>query len=252
MRGQSLGLVRSKIKAETGKSLDAQSTAQDAEINQLIESVQQELADSYNWAFLKSRWNSFLSPGTRFSTFLTTLSPQGGASSATAVINLQRPILMEVKWNNIWQPVIYGIDEIPEFNYLDSDRGQQLDPIQRWQYSDETQFEVWPLPASQAQIRFTQNRQLTTLQTGSTVPPTWNDAALLDLDDLLVVYYVAAKYAAREKKSNTEVLLSQGKARLLNLLGSNPIRTETITIGRGLPLDRKAIRQVPLVLVAGR
>jgi len=251
MRNQPLGLVRSKVKAETGKSLDSNSTAQDAEINQLIENVQASLATDYDWPFLKSRWDSILTPGPRFQDFPTTLSPQGGSATAAATINFERPARMEIKWNNIWQPVIYGIDEYPEFNYLDSDRGQVLDPVQRWQFSDQGQFEVWPLPASTTQVRFIQQRQPVTLQTGAAVPPVWNDLALLDLDDLLVTYFVAANYLLREEKPNAQAVLGQANRRLMALLGAYPNRTEPIIVGRGQTMGRKAIRQVPMVLVAG-
>ena len=251
MRGSTLGLVRSKVKAEAMKSLDSQATSQDAEINQIIENVQQELADSYDWAFLKVRWDVTVPAGQRFTAFPTTTAVQGGTPIG-AVINFQRPLELYVKWNAIWQPVIYGIDEIPEFNYLDADRNQVLDPIQRFQYSDETKFEVWPLPASNAQLRFVQNRQLTSLQTGSSVPPVWNDNATLDLDDLLVVYHVAALYLTREdQEPAAQLALSRAKERLQRILQINPIRTQLTTIGRGNPLDRRAIRQIPLVMVAG-
>lgn len=251
MRNQTLGNVLYKLKAELRKMLDATATAEDPTLYQLIENAQQELADGYNWGFLKSRWDSFLPPGTRFATYPIGLSPQGGAASAMAAIDLNRPIEVQVKWNNIWQPVMYGIDEQPEFNYLDSDRNQVLDPVQRWQMSDTTQFEIWPLPATTAQVRFVQNRALTSLQTGATTPPTFNPSATLDLDDLLVVFYVCSSVGAFEKKNNTAVYTARFKERIKTLLGNNPIRTETITVGRGMPLDRKAIRLVPMVLVAG-
>jgi hypothetical protein len=251
MRGQTLANVLYKLKAELGKALDSTSTAEDTKLYQLIETGQQELADAYNWGFLKSRWDALLPPGTRFAVYPTTLSPQGGAVSVNATIDFNRPCVMQVKWNNIWQPVVYGIDEQPEFNYLDSDRNQVLDPVQRWQMSDETQFEVWPMPATTAQVRFTQNRSLTTLQTGTTTPPTFNPAALLDLDDVLVVLQVAINLAAFEKKNNLQALAARFKTRLSLLLGNNPTRTETITVGRGMPMDRRAIRLVPMVLTAG-
>jgi hypothetical protein len=250
MRNQPLGLVRSKVKAETRKVLDSTSTSQDAEINQLIETVQQDLADQYPWGFLNQRWDAYVNPGTRFMTFPTVLSPQGGAASASAPIDLNRPFSVQTKWNNIWIPVVYGITEQDEFNYLDSDQGQQLDPVQRWQLSDIGSFEVWPLPATRAQIRFHQNRTLTSLQTGSTVPPTWNDAATLDLDDLVVVYAVSLCYLADEGSTEGSLLKQRFSNRLKMLLGANPVREKLITIGRGPVLGRKAIKQVPLVMIA--
>lgn len=240
------------VKAETGKSLDSTSTAQDAEINQIISNCQAQLAVSYDWPFLKARWDSFLTPGTRFQTFPTTLSPQGGAVGTTASIDFERPPRVETKWNNIWQEVIYGIDEIPEFNYLDSDRGVPLDPAQRWQFSDETKFEIWPIPASSAQVRFIGQRQLTALSTYAAGAITWNDAALCDLDDLLLVFNAAMEYFVREENPNSKVMAEKANRRLISLLGAYPVRSQTITIGRGQPLDRKAIRQVPLVLVGGK
>ena len=252
MRNSTLAHVRSMVKAETGKSLDALSTAQDAEINQRIWNLELELASSYVWPFLKSRWDSILSTGTRFQTYPTNLSPQGGAAATTAMIDFDRPVEMMVKWNAIWQSVVYGIDEYPEMNYLDPDRNQVLDPVQRWQMSDQTEFEVWPLPASAAQVRFIGNRIPVTLETGTTNPPTWNDAALVDFDDLLVSLLVAANYLAAEEKPNAKLIEGKAMRRLNALLSGNHQRTETITIGRGQTLGRKAIRQVPMVVIGGK
>jgi hypothetical protein len=252
MRNTPLGQVRSMVKSQTGKSLDITATAQDAEINQIISDCQQQLAVSYDWPFLKQRWNGFLTPGQRFQTFPTTLSPQGGSVAATATIDFERPPTVEVKWNNIWQAVVYGIDEVPEFNYLDSDRGVVLDPIQRWQFSDETQFEVWPLPASNAQIRFIGQRALTQLSTYANGVVTWTDTALCDIDDLLLAYSASLEYLTREENPMAKIMEDKFNRRLAAVLGAYPIRTQITTIGRGMPLDRKAIRQVPLVLVGGR
>ncbi|MDE2097288.1 MAG: hypothetical protein KGL39_08605 [Patescibacteria group bacterium] len=251
MTNQPLGLVRFKVKSELRKATDTTNTVDDPVINQLIESEQQALADSFDWAFLQQRWDVYVNPGQRFVPFPTTYAPQGGSVSATGTIDFNRPFVVQTKWNSVWIPVIYGINEIDEFNYLDSDQAQQLDPVQRWQRSDTGQFEVWPLPATKAQIRFKQSRALTSLQTGSSVPPVWNDAALLDLDDLLVVYRVAMGFAATEKKGNFPVLAQKFQERLRALLGQNPVRTEVTIIGGGQPMGRKQLKLVPLVMVAG-
>ena len=250
MRNETLGNVLYKLKAELGRSLDTTATADDGRLCQLIHTAQHDLADAFNWGFLKSRWDVFIPPGTRFIPFPTTLSPQGGNVGTNATIDTNRPFSAQVKWNNIWQPVIYGIDN-DEFNYLDSDRNQVLDPIQRWQLADTGSFEVWPLPAANAQFRFTQNRNLTPLKNGTTIPPMWNMLATLDLDDLLIVYHVAVNLLAREKKTDVSVMTNKLQNRLKNLLGANPVRSDVLTIGRGLPMDRKQIKLVPMVVTAG-
>lgn len=246
MRQNTLGNVRYKVKAALGKSWSTTSTQEDAVLNQTISDIQQLLSTQYSWPFLKNRWDTFLNPGSRFQAF-----PTEDYNGLTTNPVYERPITCEIKWNQIWQFVVYGIDEYPEFNYLDSDRGQILDPIQRWQFADEAQWEVWPMPASTSQVRFIGQRQLTSLQTGSTTPPTWNDAALLDLDDNLVAYHAAAQIAEQEKRQQAGTLRQQAVMTLRALLGAYPVRDKEIQIGVEPPAGQKQIRQVPLVLVAG-
>lgn len=244
-RNTTLGQLRYMVKAETGKSLVSTSTQQDAEINQIINDIQAWLAATYDFPFLKSRWESSLTAGSRYQTFPTTNNV-----GLVIALNLERPMRCLVKWNQIWQDVVYGIDEIPEFNYLDSDRNAVLDPIQRWQFDDETKFEVWPLPATTADIRWVGQRTLTSLLT-TVNPVVWNDAATLNLDDLLVTYFASTEYLTREESPRAKIQAEKAQRRLTAILGGYPNRTQTVCIGRGQPLDRKAIRQVPLVLVAG-
>lgn len=295
MRNTPLGTVRAMVKAQSGKSLQSSSTAQDAEINQIISDTQVELSGKLSFPFLKTRWTLNVPAAQRYTAF-PTVSDLGTTTSPV----FEMPGDCWVKWNMIWQPVVYGIDEYPEFNYLDSDRGQVLDPVQRWQFSDEGKFEVWPLPASPAQIRYVGQRTLTSLlvsATGGTLlkggfytittfnagddftnvgavnnatgtnffatgnAPTnwthdstltsWNDNATLDLDDSLVSLFAAAKYLTRKESVLAGGVMKEANARLLQLMGAYPARTETYCIGRGEPLGRKAIRNVPLVLVAG-
>lgn len=237
-RQTALSVVRSMVKAECAKSLQSGSNADDAQINQLIANVQNELVSLYDWSFLKLRWTLSVAPLIRYINF-----PTQDDLGTTFSVNFNRPTHFLIKWNDVWQDIAYGIDEYPEFNYLDSDRKQVLDPVQRWQFNDGGQFEIWPLPASNQILRFVGQRMPTPLS---------SDFSTLDLDDLLVTYFVSAKYLAQKKDSRAELVSAEAQRHLLSLRGSYPTRTQTITIGRGIPLDRKAIRQVPLVLVGGK
>jgi hypothetical protein len=246
-RNTPLAVVRSMVKAESQKSLQTGSNAQDTEINQIIWDNQAKLASMFDWPFLKCRWDNFLNPGTRYQAFPTT-----NTVGLTCQVDMERPPTCETKWNNIWIPVVYGIDEIPEFNYLDSDRGQVLDPVQRWQFDDETQFEVWPLPATSAQVRFIGQRTLTSLFSVTNNSISWNDSATLDLDDQLISAFAAADYLASKKSPRAEVLQVKAARHLQALRGAYPVRQETCSIGRGQQFGRKTIRLVPLVLVGGK
>lgn len=241
-RNSTLGTVRSKVKAQTGRSVSI-GTQQDAEINQVISDVQQWLASQYDWPFLKSRWTVVVSA--RYTTF-----PGTNDVGLVTAINFEREISVYTKWNNIWQPVDGGIDEIPEFNYLDSDRGQILSPIQRWQFDDETLFEVWPIPAAAMPLRFVGQRTLTELRTSVGPPPVWNDSATLDLDDLMVTYYAAAELLTRDKDENgAKIALGMGQNRMTQIRATYPRRTMECVIGRGIDVDRKLMKVVPIVVV---
>lgn len=235
------------VKAECNKALDASSTSQDSQLNQIIANVQQWLASEYDWPFLAARWDINIAPGSRYLPFPTT--DDGGK---TCAINFERAgaLRLYIKWNNIWQDVYYGIDEQSEFNYIDSDLGQVLDPVQRWLFDDEGNFEIWPMNASGQLLRFTGQRVLTSL-TSSSGPPVWNDTATCDLDDLLITYFAAAEYMAREEQLDVaKDLMSKAVNRLALVRATYPQRKMPPTIiGGGTTFDRRALRIVPLVVV---
>jgi len=157
-RNTPLAIVRSYVKTESFQNLDASSTADDQRLNQLIQNVQSQLAGSFDWSFLKKRWTFGIGAGARYVPF-----PSVDDSGVPGTPNFDRPEMLQIKYASIWQPIVYGVSEDPEFNYLDSDENQVLDPIQRWQFYDEGQLEVWPLPASSQTLRYVGQRQLTPL-----------------------------------------------------------------------------------------
>lgn len=237
------------MKAETGKSLSSSSTAQDKEINQIIYDTQQWLSSEYDWPFLRARWDVILPPASRYVAF-----PTVDDVNLTCAINFERAGELEVyiKWNNIWQEIYYGINEQSEFNYIDSDRGMVLDPVQRWMFDDEGNFEIWPMNATVQTLRFVGQRVLTDLRT-TISPLVWNDAATLDLDDIMVTMFVAAEYAMRQKQSEVaRDLLTAAQSRMALIRATYPKRNQPPTIvGSGSTLNRRQLRIVPLVVVGG-
>ncbi len=302
-RQSPLVIVRNMVKTHRGLSLALTSNAQDAEINQIIMDVEQWSASEYDWPFLRSRWDVTVGAGVRYLP-VPTVDDVG----LTAAINFERAgdLKTFVKWNQVWQDVDYGITEEAEFNYIDSDRNQVLDPIQRWEFDDEMKFEVWPIPASTAQFRFVGQRCITDLRafqtsgmlvtgnayiiqtyvtgdnftnvggtntngssfvaSGTTpttwtngsallnYPITWNDSALVDLDDLMTSYFAAAEYSMRSKQQQiAEDLLALGKARMAMIRATYPKRDKPPTlIGGGTTFDRRTLRIVPMIVVGGK
>src|ERR1019366_5678767 len=95
-RNTPLGIVRGMVKAEMGKSPQSSSTAQDGEINLIINDVQQWLASEYDWPFLSARWDIAIAPRSRYLTF-----PTVDDVNLTTAINFERAgeLKLYIKWN---------------------------------------------------------------------------------------------------------------------------------------------------------
>lgn len=248
-----LATVRSNVKAECSKSLQSTSTTQDAELNQVIFDSQMWLAKQYDWPFLKDRWDVAIGPASRYVPF--PLQTTGGL---VANIDFERAgqLALYIKWNNIWLDVVYGIREVQEFNYLDSDRGQVLDPVQRWQFFDQSRFEIWPMNASGQTLRFLGQRMLTELRSSQpgSLPVTWNDAALCDIDDQLIMYFAAGRYMTNQNKpALAKTFFDLGEKAMLQVRSTYPVITKPpVIVGGSSEFDRRELRLVPLVMVGGR
>jgi hypothetical protein len=146
---------------------------------------------------------------------------------------------MQVKWNQSWQDVDYGINE-DEYNYVDSDTGETQDPVQRWQMAGQGQYELWPLPQSSNIIRFYGQRAVIPVTSASV------DATIVDLDDLLLAYALAPNIT--KKPEAPYVFSVAAQQRLARLRGSYPNRTRDYIVGGSG--DKGATRIVPMRIVA--
>ena len=145
-------------------------------------------------------------------------------------MNMERPYRVEVFWNNLWSPVEYGIGSA-EFNYLNSDQpGQIQDPIQRWRWSEEGQFEIWPINSTSTVIRFTGQRALDGLV---------NSTDTADLDDQLIVLAVAAELLARNKQQDAQNKQALFMERLRAVRASYPGRPKGLILGGGCSREEK-------------
>lgn len=238
--GNTLANVLSMVKAETGKSLAASATAADQQLYQMIENQQIGLADKYDFATQAHWWDVNVTTGNRFVNV-----PSVNELAATMVINLRRPIVLSRQWNAIWVLLDEGIKN-SDYNYLNSDLNVMLDPVQKWRLNGSATFEIWPLPAGPQKIRFNGQGVVSTLRNTGSFDPT----KTLDLDDLLVTYFTAARILTKEKQADAEVMLGFATTRLAELRAAEPHSTERVVIGKG-GRTRKEIRAVPMVVVHG-
>ena len=244
-RGTSLSTLLTMLKAEVGDSSNT-NTAMDATYIQLLSNKQQWLATEYAWPFMEQRWNVSASSGIQFLALPTTTA--GQPVIETVAINLDHKPLVECYFNTVWSDVDYGIGK-DEYNTLDFSLGQQSDPIQRWRMasnSDESNkpnyFEVWPVPVTNQVIRFTGQRMPNVLATPA------SDKA--DLDDLLLVYFVAAERLQRTKQGDAQLKLQLGQRRLQMLRQNYPVRSVSRTMdGQGDSEWKKSRRITGMTII---
>lgn len=214
-RGTTLANIYTMLKAKLGQNTVQTNTQ--ARYYQLLSDKQKWLANEYDFPFLKDEWDVNIGQNARYVAF-----PTVDTAGATYSINLERPILLEVKWSNEWQEVVFGIGS-QEYNYLDSDAvGQIQDPVQRWDWQSNTQFEIWPKPASAQLLRFTGQRQLNPLVTGT-------DTA--DLDDQIIMLFVAADILSRSRQADAQACMQQATERLLRQRGAYDMRPKVLNFG---------------------
>jgi len=257
-RNTTLAIVVSMLKAEVGANLMVgTASADDNRYAMLIDQKQQWLADSYDWPFQDDDWDVQVPAGSRYLNF-----PGVDEESNTIAINFERPVETKTWWSAAWLPVDYGIDE-DDYNARNSDGAPPdtgappdvLDPIQRWSFNGETQFEVWPVTASKQIFRFRGQRQINSLITytnGTTAPaavaPSWTGT--LCLDDQMVMLFAAAEELELKGKSNAQDVLARAQARIQFIRANYPKRTKTCSFGGARNRQYNKIIPVKKILVA--
>lgn len=166
-------------------------------VKRLIRKHHRLLYDKYSWSHLEiTRDNAGVSlvAGTRYYDFPSNLE-------------LQRAFTLWYKYGTTWIRLERGVGP-DEYSAYDSDNDDRADPPLKWDNYDETQFEVWPIPASAGSIRFEGIKKLNKLT---------EESDTLDLDDLMVSLFAAAEIVAGSKQSDAELKLNQANSRLSEL-----------------------------------
>jgi len=204
---------------------------------QLLSDKQQWLAGAYDWPFLDVKFDATAVAQGRYVAF-----PTQDINGVATSLNMERPLKVEVKYNNLWTPLEYGISS-EEYNITDSDENVYQDPIQRWQWNnDDTgagvgRFEVWPVPESNQTIRFTGQRVLRALSAGT-------DKA--ELDDQVLVLSVAADLLARNKQQDAQIMMQLASERLRSIRAMYPCRPDGFNLGGGEADDRQAVQRIAI------
>lgn len=253
MENQPLSVVLAKLKGKLNypptMSVNA---AEDCRLASLINGEQEWAADQWDWPTLQQWWDIQLNSAQRYYTVPTNeVYGQQGLPW-----NKRRPLQVNRKYSTTWEAVAYGIEE-SDFNFIDSDIGQTLDPVQRWSYNDTTKIEVWPVPASSYPLRFRGQRTLTSLTTGQPYDNTqplgnlFNPDATLDLDSTMIVGMVAAFHFGQEENPISEVERRKFVETMYNVRAQMPRRESMIIMGGNQDEERVKLAGVKIIAVAG-
>ena len=240
-RGTSLATLRTLLKAEISEAQET-NTAADTEFNYALANKQKDLANGFDWPFLRDKWDKAVVAGDRY-VDLPTSNIRGIAST----INFERPVQVFRYYNAKYEELEYGIGTC-ELNNWNSDLDERNDPVRRWELdtnsgdtSNADEFEIWPIPAAGQTIRFVGQRAVRALAA---------DADVADLDDMLLVYFVAADYLARREQTNAPLMLGKAQAHLIKLRAGYPTDTDPIVFGKNTRLPRRLVRTVPIIATA--
>lgn len=243
-RGVLASTVLTKLKAEIGDYAGT-NTVRDAELYQLMSNKQQQLVMEYDWSFMTRRWDVSAPVNTQFITY-----PTVDDVGLTATINIDELDKVEVLYNLMYQPVIYGIGA-PQYNVFNYQlRGQTSIPIRNWREAsnpdDAVQpntFEVWPVPSVAQTIRFTGERQPTAI-TGASIK--------VDLDDMLIALAVAADLLFYKNPQKAQYKMTQFQQHLRRLGGQSKTSDKIRILGGGnMESEDEFNKSRRLVAIAG-
>ena len=196
------------LKAEVGDSLVA-GTQQDATYKQLLAIKQKLLVAEFDFPYMEDQWDVPAPAGSRYLTL-----PSTDVLGQSYAMEFNRPLKVMRYYNLRYEEIEYGIGP-DQYNYRNSDRGESVDPIQRWrwiQYSNPQspptvlqKFEVWPINNVEQTIRFYGQRALNPLVV---------DTDRADVEDLLLVLSVAVEILSRSKQADAPLRLQNAAKRL--------------------------------------
>lgn len=236
-RGVVLSTVRALLKAELRDAQET-NTNTDTEYNYALSNKQRDLALAYDWPFLEHDWDLSCAAGSRYLNI-----PTSDTRAASVTINFERPVRVSNLFGSLYNEVDYGIG-IEQYNYLEGTTEPQ-DPIQRWRLVTNTseatnpdQVEIWPVPGTAQTLRFTGQRNVLTLS---------SDTDKADLDDLLLVYFVAADYLAMRGMTNAPAALAKAQSHLIKLRTGYPTKEcPPVVFGKQTYFERENIKLVAI------
>ena len=201
-RNTSLGDLVAMFRDEAGLASTAALSQNTLEaIKTTLRRTQDILYEGWTWPHLRVDRGEALQAGEYQYSFPPDLNPD----------RIEYAVARESATND-WCHVTYGITPGMRNEY-DSAQNERSDPVRAWQYFDDGQYEVWPMPEKQGcQLQFTGLRKLR---------PLLQDADRADLDDRLIVLFAAGQWLKRSKDPAADIVLQLADSHYLKIKGNS-------------------------------
>lgn len=213
-RGTSFADLIDMFREETGRAT-SRSLGQNElpAIKRRLRRTYRWLHNDFAWPHLKVWRDKVVNAGDRYFTLPTDLDFE----RVRPEVWCKRPEDTE------WYPLVYGINYV-HYNFTDSDAGEREDYPHAWQYYENDQIELWPVPSvNDITLRF---------HGWSRPKPLVSESEVLDLDDELIVMYAAAAQLQRDKAPDAMDLAQQARAYYLRLRGRQ-IKSGPVNMAQG-------------------
>lgn len=230
---QLLSLI-AQLRAETGRSQEVSVGIDEAEnLKVLLQRVQEQLYDDYEWPHLRVQKTVSLAAGQRYYDL-----PSG--------LNFDRIEDIKLKYNGVYQDLERGID-FDDYTAYDSNATtpERSNPAQKWDIREtgsSEQIEIWPIPSDNTQTLYF----FGTKSLGNLI----QEADTADLDDRLIVLFAASEILSRQKSADAKQKLQLAQQRLMTLRKNGISKRRTIQIGLGAFAKRNSYRGKNLIVVS--
>lgn len=211
MRGTTLVKLLDDLRAEARLSLNPAHNAQSRSSQvQALQREQERLWEDFDWPHLRIYPQQPVQAGQRY-------------YETPANMIIDRIERIEIFLDGAWCKLEPGIDA-PEYSAWNSDLDARSWPPRRWKFNEDEDIELWPIPDVDADpvtmngmLRITGIRNLN---------PLVADADRADLDDIMLVGFVAAKMLAASGAKDAKLAFDAANARYARLRGRLTPRTQ--------------------------
>lgn len=202
-RGKSLLSLLQDFRAETGASSNvAHNTSARERQVYMLQRTQELLWEEYDW------------PHMRVTRFIDLQAGQRYYSPPSDMI-LDRTESVEVRYGQAWVPLADGINA-EQYSIWASELDERSWPVERWAPYEDSMFEVWPVPADNADVVSLDGRlKITGIRN---LNPLVADDDVADLDNRMVVLFAAAEEQARAGKPDAPLKLQAAEKRKAALI----------------------------------